>query len=95
MTPKHNRLRHTVALARAAQMIQALDTPPSQPSQKHAQESIPDYGPEFVSVLEAQRDLEDPNPRIRRYAQTLIGLHEEAERRADMESRYGPWRANL
>ena len=98
MTPKHNRLRHTVALARAAQMIQALDTPPSppsQPSQGSVQESVQDYGPEFVSVLEAQRDLEDPNPRIRRYAQTLIGLHEEAERRADMESRYGPWRANL
>ena len=95
MTPKHNRLRHTVALARAAQMIQALDTPPSPPSQGSVQESVQDDGPEFVSVLEAQRDLEDPNPRIRRYAQTLIGLHEETERRADMESRYGPWGAHL
>ena len=90
MTPKQNRLRQTVVLARATQMIEALDTPLSTPPQNPPHQSSESYTPEFVSPIEAQRDLEDPNPRIRRYAQTLIGLHEETERRADMQNRYRP-----
>lgn len=43
-----------------------------------------DSRPEFVTPAQAWRDLRDANPRIRRYAETVLGLSAEVDRRDDI-----------
>ena len=86
-----NRLRHVVALASAAEVMHQLEEAPSSdgPSSPRLPPLPPCYGPEFVTPSEAERDLHDRDPRIQRYARTLLGLHAETERRGDMGGRVG------
>ena len=47
------------------------------------------WQPEYVTPVQAERDLTDPSQRIRRYAQTVLGLSAETDRRGRMEERTG------
>jgi len=84
-----NRLRHVIALASAAQVMNQLEEAPSSNGRSlpRLPPLPPRYEPEFVTPREAERDLHDRDPRIQRYARTLLGLHAETERRGDMGGR--------
>ena len=71
----------------ARQALLALDNSPREHARR---EQLLDFAPEFVTPAEARRDLTDPSPRIRRYAQTVLGMHAEQDRRGDMEARHKP-----
>ena len=72
------------AAATAGRAVEALDGPPGEGK------VLPEvWRPEFVTPAQAERDLSDRDPRIQRYAQTVLGLSAETDRRGRMEERTG------